>query len=428
MELNTILIILGVIALIVLIVHGVWANRREKSTFFKNQNNFIDDSRVEKEIIKNQQNMTTNHITENNSVAKPMTKPMAEMPKVASERKENMAAANTQAPSVSQSQNLEAAKVEQTTLKENADPEIDVATHEVKMEVAESKATNLTTAEKIKSLEDSFNNEENLSVEEAVGKIKIRVPKANINKTKNIAELSIAELEASIEDEEEGFNTHTPQIREQLANLSTKNVKLNSSQGDEITSQAEHIAIEPVTQEDIPLKNTVSLAVEDNSLEEKNVTKDEMSNEASEKEQLEKEEGDKNKAGNVVMLYIVAPEGKDFTGEALESCFEKEGFLFGEKQIYHRHADLSSASPILFSLANVQNPGIFDPKTMDDFTTFGVVLFMQLPSTYGNDLINLRLMISTAKAMAKELDGSLLTDQQKLFDQTAEEEYLNRVR
>ena len=35
MDLNTILIILGVIALIALVVHGLWSNRREKSKYFK---------------------------------------------------------------------------------------------------------------------------------------------------------------------------------------------------------------------------------------------------------------------------------------------------------------------------------------------------------------------------------------------------------
>ena len=40
MDLNTILIILGVIALIALVVHGLWSNRREKSKYFKSANTF----------------------------------------------------------------------------------------------------------------------------------------------------------------------------------------------------------------------------------------------------------------------------------------------------------------------------------------------------------------------------------------------------
>ena len=40
MDLNTILIILGGIALIALVVHGLWSNRREKSKYFKSANAF----------------------------------------------------------------------------------------------------------------------------------------------------------------------------------------------------------------------------------------------------------------------------------------------------------------------------------------------------------------------------------------------------
>ena len=40
MDLNTILIILGVIALLALIAHGIWSNRREKPQYFKNANTF----------------------------------------------------------------------------------------------------------------------------------------------------------------------------------------------------------------------------------------------------------------------------------------------------------------------------------------------------------------------------------------------------
>lgn len=46
MDLNTILIILGIIALIILVVHGLWANRREKSQYFKSANTFTRDSRL----------------------------------------------------------------------------------------------------------------------------------------------------------------------------------------------------------------------------------------------------------------------------------------------------------------------------------------------------------------------------------------------
>ncbi len=40
MDLNTILIIVGIMALVALIVHGLWSNRREKSKYFDKANKF----------------------------------------------------------------------------------------------------------------------------------------------------------------------------------------------------------------------------------------------------------------------------------------------------------------------------------------------------------------------------------------------------
>lgn len=427
MELNTILIILGVIALIVLVVHGIWANRREKSTFFKNQSSFVDDSRVEKEIAKKQQNMASTHLSENSSTVKPDITCASKEPKITSTVEEHITKVTTQEePSVKSPSPTQSIEIE-TVLKEKTSPFVENIMQEAQVKDENIKDAVVTLDEKFKPFESTYINEDNLSVEEAVEKIKIRVPQSNISKTKNLAELSIAELEASIEDEDEGFNTHAPQIREQLANLSTKKVELNNIKHKINEAKVENESSD-FSKEDVLVNHEANaqiveakiVNVSSESLADNN---DEMLQSEPQEEKIEAHETPK-----VVMLYIVAPEGKEFTGEALESCFEKEGFLFGDKQIYHRHADLSSTGPILFSLANVQNPGIFDPKTMEDFTTFGVVLFMQIPSSYGNDLTNLRLMISTAKAMAKELNGSLLTDQQEIFNQTAEEEYLNRVK
>lgn len=46
MDLNTSLIILGVIALIALVAHGLWANRREKSTYFNQPNPFSQGAKA----------------------------------------------------------------------------------------------------------------------------------------------------------------------------------------------------------------------------------------------------------------------------------------------------------------------------------------------------------------------------------------------
>ncbi|VEH68568.1 cell division protein ZipA [Rodentibacter pneumotropicus] len=93
--------------------------------------------------------------------------------------------------------------------------------------------------------------------------------------------------------------------------------------------------------------------------------------------------------------------------------------------MYHRHFDLSVASPTLFSVANLQDDGSFNPYNTE-FSTIGIVLFMKLPSP-GSDLANLKLMIRAAKTLAEDLGGTVLTEDEKIFDDYQEQRYLERV-
>jgi len=68
MDLNTILIILGIIALLALVAHGIWSNRREKSQYFQNANTFS-------------QNHQPNRFTAPNQAARPSAElPIANKP------------------------------------------------------------------------------------------------------------------------------------------------------------------------------------------------------------------------------------------------------------------------------------------------------------------------------------------------------------
>ena len=69
----------------------------------------------------------------------------------------------------------------------------------------------------------------------------------------------------------------------------------------------------------------------------------------------------------------------------------------------------------LFSVANIEQPGTFDYYNMAEFSTMGVVLFMQLPSP-GNNLANLTYDDSCRrKPIAEDLGGVVLTDQQEIL-------------
>ena len=94
--------------------------------------------------------------------------------------------------------------------------------------------------------------------------------------------------------------------------------------------------------------------------------------------------------------------------------------------MYHRHFDLSVASPVLFSVATLNNPVRLIITIWLEFSTMGVVLFMQLPSP-GNNLANFTYDDSRSETIAEDLGGVVLTDQQEIFDDVAEQDYLSRI-
>ncbi|AAP95726.1 cell division protein ZipA [[Haemophilus] ducreyi] len=130
---------------------------------------------------------------------------------------------------------------------------------------------------------------------------------------------------------------------------------------------------------------------------------------------------------NIITLYVVAPEGQQFDGHYVVQSLEALGFQFGEYQIYHRHQHLgNNDTPVIFSVANMMQPGIFDLNNLDSYATVGLVLFMHLPSE-GSDLVNLKLMLKAAESLAEALGGFILNEQRELFNETDRQAYFARV-
>lgn len=126
-----------------------------------------------------------------------------------------------------------------------------------------------------------------------------------------------------------------------------------------------------------------------------------------------------------VQLYLLS-ENQLFPGLRLAQMLENLGFLFGEDGMYHRHLDLTDNSPTLFSVANIEQPGTFDVHHIDEFSTPGVVFFMQIPSP-GSNVANFKMMVHYAEEMARVLGGVLLDEQQEIFTKQSEAAYLQKI-
>ncbi|WP_214000731.1 cell division protein ZipA [Arsukibacterium sp.] len=129
----------------------------------------------------------------------------------------------------------------------------------------------------------------------------------------------------------------------------------------------------------------------------------------------------------VLILYVLLPEGRDIKGPDLLSALLPLGFKYGDMDIFHRHLDSAGGGEVLFSLANMFNPGTFDLEQIDKISTRGLSLFMTLPGP-GEPLQNFNLMHNAAKKLAEEFGGQVLDGQRSVLTVQTVRHYVDKIR
>lgn len=109
----------------------------------------------------------------------------------------------------------------------------------------------------------------------------------------------------------------------------------------------------------------------------------------------------------VVINLVAPPEGERFGGPELVQALEAAGMHYGEHEIFHRLLDTHDNRRILFSAANILEPGWFDLDHIAEFNTPGIAFFMRLPGPY-DGLATFEQMLATARTVAERLGGHLL--------------------
>ncbi|WP_165310595.1 cell division protein ZipA [Vibrio ziniensis] len=116
----------------------------------------------------------------------------------------------------------------------------------------------------------------------------------------------------------------------------------------------------------------------------------------------------------VIVLNVHCSGSEPFVGTKLFDSMQQNGLLYGEMDIFHRHADMSGTGKVLFSVANMMQPGTLKHDDPAEFTTKGISFFMTLPC-YGDPAQNFKLMLKTAQQIADDLSGNVLDDSRNMM-------------
>ena len=120
----------------------------------------------------------------------------------------------------------------------------------------------------------------------------------------------------------------------------------------------------------------------------------------------------------VIKIFIKAPDGMVFKGDAVFRAAQETGMTYGDMEIFHHFgiAGCLSDQP-LFSMADMFEPGSFPLDQLSHRLTRGLVMFFCLPPVVDGQII-LELMLNTAEQIATYLGAEIHgPNQERLNDQ-----------
>jgi cell division protein ZipA len=142
---------------------------------------------------------------------------------------------------------------------------------------------------------------------------------------------------------------------------------------------------------------------------------------------LQHKQQPKQKDPEVFILFVDKPEGEMIDGARLLPLLLTLGFKFGEMDFFHRHKQTSGHGDILFSLANMYNPGTFDIDRMEQVQTRGLSIFMTMPNA-GEALQTFNMMHNAAKKIADEFGARVLDYKREPLDIVRVRHYVEKIR
>ena len=143
--------------------------------------------------------------------------------------------------------------------------------------------------------------------------------------------------------------------------------------------------------------------------------------------QVSPSDNNSSQTQDVLAMHLMASKGEMINGQMLLDAVLAVGFRFGGRKIFDRHLNEEGSGEVLFSLANVANPGTFDLNTIADINTPGVSLFMQLDGLT-DPVTAFDIMVDTVDRLVAQLHLHVLDEARSSMTKQTIDHYRQRAR
>ena len=143
--------------------------------------------------------------------------------------------------------------------------------------------------------------------------------------------------------------------------------------------------------------------------------------------QVSPSDNNSSQTQDVLAMHLMASKGEMINGQMLLDAVLAVGFRFGGRKIFDRHLSEEGSGEVLFSLANVANPGTFDLNTIADIKTPGVSLFMQLDGL-ADPVTAFDIMVDTVDRLVAQLHLHVLVEARSSMTKQTIDHYRQRAR
>ena len=134
-----------------------------------------------------------------------------------------------------------------------------------------------------------------------------------------------------------------------------------------------------------------------------------------------------SQAGDVLVIHLMPREGTEIDGKELLEAAGNNDLRFGEMQIFNKYSDVDGSGDVLFSMANLVNPGTFDLSTIREITIPGVTIFLVLDSQV-DPLKSFDIMLSVVNNLANALSLKIMDDTRSTLTPQTADHYRQRAK